>query len=94
MSQIFEVIGYCPCVQCCGKNEGLNVHGRSPQANHTIAAPHKYPIGTRIVLDGYGTFYVEFVGGSVRGNRIERFFNTQQEVLNWGIKRCKGTVYM
>ena len=94
MSQTFKVTGYCPCFKCCGKRDVITITGMPPQANHTIAAPNKYPLGTRIILDGYGTFFVEDRGGSLKENKIERFFNTHIEALNWGVKFCKGTVYM
>ncbi len=94
MSQTFKVCGYCPCKICCGNYNIEIVTGIKPYANHTIAAPSKYPFGTRIVLDGYGTFYVEDRGGSIKDNRIDRFFNTHTEALSWGVKYCKGTVYM
>jgi len=88
----FKVTGYCPCVKCCGKSDGITASGVRATANHTIAAPSKYPFGTRIALDGYGTFVVEDRGGAIKDNRLDRFFNTHQEALNWGVKYCNGTV--
>ena len=95
MSKQFKVFGYCPCFKCNGRNfTGVTASGTKPQANHTIVAPIHYRFGTKIVLDGYGTFYVEDRGdSSLKGNRLDRFFDTHQEVLNWGVKYCKGTVY-
>ncbi len=91
-SKTFKVLGYCPCVKCCGKINTAS--GKRAQANHTLAAPKEYPFGTRIVLSGYGTFYVEDRGGDIKENRLDRFFNTHPEACSWGIKVCKGTVYM
>ena len=88
----FKVTGYCPCIQCCGKTDGITASGVKATANHTIAAPSKYAFGTRIRLDGYGTFVVEDRGGAIKDNRLDRFFNTHQEALNWGVKYCNGTV--
>ena len=93
MSQTFKVTGYCPCMQCCGKTDGITASGVKATPNHTIAAPSKYPFGTRIVLDGHGTFYVEDRGGAIKDNRLDRFFSTHQEALVWGVKTCTGTVY-
>ena len=91
--QQFKVTGYCPCLQCCGKTDGITASGVRATANHTIAAPKNYPFGTRIVLQKYGTFYVEDRGGAITGNKLDRFFNTHQEALNWGVVLCNGTVY-
>ena len=93
MSQTFTVTGYCPCKKCCGKTDGITASGAKATPNHTIAAPSNYAFGTKIVLDGVGTFYVEDRGGLIKGNRLDRFFNTHQEALNWGRKTCTGTVY-
>ncbi len=92
MSIEFEVTGYCPCKKCCGKEDGITASGVKATANHTIAAPSKYAFNTRIELEGYGTFVVEDRGGAIKGNRIDRFFNTHQEALNWGVKKIKGKV--
>ena len=89
----FKVTGYCPCKQCCGKTDGITASGKKATPNHTIAAPPKYKFGTKIVLDGYGTFYVEDRGGAIKDNRLDRFFKTHQEALNWGVKMCNGKVY-
>ena len=88
----FKVTGYCPCMKCCGKTDGITASGVKARANHTIAAPSTYAFGTRISLDGYGVFVVEDRGGAIKDNRLDRFFNTHQEALNWGVKFCNGTV--
>ena len=92
MSTLFTVTGYCPCKKCCGKTDGITKSGVKAQADHTIAAPSTYSFGTKINLEGYGTFVVEDRGGKVQGNRIDRFFNTHQEALNWGVKKINGSV--
>ena len=89
----FKVTAYCPCKKCCGKTDGITASGKPAKPNHTIAADPKYAFGTKIVLDGYGTFYVEDRGGAIKGNHLDRFFKTHQEALNWGVKYCNGTVY-
>jgi len=92
MSIEFEVTGYCPCKKCCGKEDGITSSGVKATANHTIAAPSKYAYQTKIELEGYGTFVVEDRGGAIKGNRIDRFFNSHQEALTWGRKKCKGKI--
>lgn len=85
-----EATGYCPCINCCGKTNGITASGKKAQANHTIAAPSTYKFGTQIEIKGYGTYVVEDRGGAINGNRIDIFFNTHQEALNWG----RRTVYI
>lgn len=85
-----EATGYCPCINCCGKTNGITASGKKAKANHTIAAPSTYKFGTQIEIKGYGTYVVEDRGGAINGNRIDIFFNTHQEALNWG----RRTVYI
>ena len=92
MSTTFTVTGYCPCLDCCGKTDGITASGVRATPNHTIAAPSKYAFGTKIQLDGHGTFVVEDRGGSINGNRLDRFFKTHQEAINWGRKKCTGRI--
>ena len=89
---LFKVTAYCPCVKCCGKSDGITASGKKARANHTLAAPRKYKLGTKINLEGYGIYVVEDRGGAIPNNRIDMFFNTHTEVLNWGVKFINGSV--
>ena len=96
MSKVtFKVGAFCPCKKCCGKNDGISSsRSPGPVSKKIVAAPKKYPFGTKIVLDGYGTYYVEQRGGSNIDNKIEIFFSNHQQVENWeGYKYIKGTAY-
>ena len=91
--ETFKVSAFCPCVKCCGKTDRI-MESRSPGVfpRNSVAAPSKYPFGTRIFLEGYGTFTVDYRGGSIKNNWIERFFNRHEQAVNWGVKFCKGKV--
>ena len=94
MEKTFRVLGFCSCEKCTGRKKNV-IDCFTPtklKPNYSILAPKTYPIGTRIILDGYGTFYVVDVGGSIKYNTIDRYFSTHQEALNWGVKFCKGKV--
>ena len=76
MSTSFLVTGYCPCEKCCGKKAdpkdiGKTKSGVYDKANHTLAAPSTYSFGTKIELEGYGTFVVEDRGGNIKNNRLD-----------------------
>ena len=94
MEKTFKVYGFCSCTICRGISaKGTNCFSSIIlKPNYSILAPKTYPLGTRIILDGYGTFHVVDVGGSLKQNRIDRYFSTHQEVLSWGFKYCKGKV--
>lgn len=75
---------YCPCVKCCGKNDGITATGVKAKANHTVAAdPKVLPYGTEI-LCGMGEFVVEDCGGAIKGNRVDFFFDSHEEALKFG----------
>ncbi|MBQ1327157.1 MAG: hypothetical protein IIY49_03875 [Eubacterium sp.] len=79
----FVTTAYCPCVVCCGKTNGITASGAHAQANHTIATDSRFDFGTQLVIDGQ-VYTVEDRGGAIQGNRIDIFFNTHQEALNYG----------
>ena len=82
----FVTTAYCPCAYCCGKSDGITASGTHATAGRTIAAdPSRFSYGTQLVIDGH-TYVVEDCGGSINGNRIDIFFDTHQEALNYGTR--------
>ena len=57
----------------------------------TIAADTKYyPFGTRMKVPGYGWGTVTDRGGAIKGpDRIDLFFNSHQDALEWGRRKVK-----
>ena len=86
----FTATGYCPCSKCCGKSTGKTASGTTATAGRTVAMPSKYAFGTKIEIKGMGTYTVEDRGGAINGNKIDIFFSTHQEALNFG----RRTVYL
>lgn len=83
---------YCPCVKCCGKSDGITATGTKATAGRTIAAdPSVFPYGTKMII--YGQEYtVEDCGGAIKGNRIDIYFATHQEALNFGCRTLTAKV--
>lgn len=86
----FTATAYCPCAKCCGKTNGVTASGAKATAGRTVAMPKSYSFGTKIEIKGMGTYIVEDRGGAIKGNKIDIFFNTHQEALNFGRK----TIYL
>ena len=84
-----NISAYCSCAKCCGKTNGITASGVRASANHTIAASSAYPFGTKIEIEGLGVFTVEDRGGAIQGNKIDVFFNSHQEALNFGRKQLR-----
>ena len=80
----FSATGYCPCVKCCGKTTGITASGAKAQAGTTIATSSSYKFGTTMEIKGMGTYTVQDRGGAIQGNKIDIYFDTHQEALNFG----------
>ncbi len=86
--------GYCPCARCCGKVNGITASGVAARANHTIAADTRVlPFGSQVVVNGT-VYTVEDRGGAIQGNRIDIFFASHQEALNYGKRYVKVYRYV
>lgn len=88
-----KVTAYCPCHICCGKSDGITSSGKPAQARRTIATdPTVIPLGTRIYLDGIGTFVAEDTGSAIKGNKIDVFMNDHQQALEFGVRNTKAFI--
>ena len=94
----FNLTAYCPCASCCGewganrpvdKNGNPIVYtasGKIAQAGYTIAADTSiYPFGTILYINGQ-RYEVQDVGGGIKGNRIDVYFDNHQDALNFGVQ--------
>jgi 3D (Asp-Asp-Asp) domain-containing protein len=86
-----EVTAYCPCRKCCGpRAHGVTASGRHVSHNdgRFVAADTKLlPFGTKLVIPGYASnLPVEVLdrGGAIKGNRIDVFYPTHDQALQWG----------
>lgn len=87
----FKLTAYCACEKCCGKAPGdpyygITAYGYQVTAGRTIAVdPDVIPIGSEVVINGH-TYIAEDVGGAIKENRIDIYFNTHQEALEFGVQ--------
>ena len=86
---VATVTAYCACIDCCGKTNGITASGTQATAGRTIAMSKNYKFGTKIEIEGYGTFIVEDRGGAIQGTRIDMFFDTHEEALRFGKKQLR-----
>ncbi len=63
--------------------------GVSPHYGVVAVDPSFIPLRSRLYVDGYGYATALDVGGSIKGNRIDLFFESYDEAVNWGIRRVK-----
>jgi len=83
----FKLTAYCPCSKCNGKwAGGITSTGVTAQAEHTIAVdPKVIPYGSHVMINGH-EYVAEDCGGAIKNARIDVYFDTHQEALNFGIK--------
>lgn len=86
----FTATAYCGCAKCCGKSTGKTASGTIATAGRTVAMSSSYSFGTKIEIQGMGTYIVEDRGGAIKGNRIDIFFSNHQKALDFG----RRTVYL
>ena len=85
--QTFTVTAYCPCEKCCGAYaNGYTATGEKATQGVTIAAdPDVLPMGTEIELDGH-TYTVQDTGGAIAGYRLDLYFDSHEDALQWGVR--------
>jgi len=81
-----NVSAYCPCEKCCDKwADGVTASGHIIQpGDKFVAAPDRYPFGIIIDIPGYGEVPVLDRGGAIKGDKLDVFFPTHQEAVEWG----------
>ncbi len=82
----FKLTAYCACKSCCNKTDGITASGTKAKQGRTIAVdPKQIPYGTKVVINGH-TYVAEDCGGSIKNNRIDIFFDSHKEALNFGVQ--------
>lgn len=92
-----RVTAYCPCPQCCGEySDGITACGHEIQPGDTfVAADSRYSFYTEMLIPGYSNSRPVKVldrGGAIKGNRLDVFFATHEEALEWGVQYLKVNV--
>lgn len=85
------VTAYCACESCCGEYaDGITACGHEiGEGDAFAAADGRYSFGTEMVVAGYNNgepIKVLDRGGAIRGDRLDVFFHTHEEALQWGVK--------
>jgi 3D (Asp-Asp-Asp) domain-containing protein len=93
-----QVTAYCACPKCCGPDAiGLTASGKDVSYNNGkfVAADKQFAFGTALIIPGYNdnkAVEVQDRGGAIKGNKLDVFFPTHQEALEWGRRNIEVTV--
>ena len=83
---------YCDCYNCCGKTDGITATGTKATAGRTIAVdPDLIPYGSKVIING-NTYIAEDCGGAIQSNRVDIFFDSHSEALEWGVRKVEALV--
>ena len=92
---IFEITGYCNDEKCTGKNIGDKGYGITKSGKvakwGTVAVDSKIiPLGTKLKIEGFDIIFTsEDIGSAIKKNKIDIWFPTHQDALNWGRQKRK-----
>ncbi len=75
------------------KAVGITASGVRARRGTIAADKSRYPYGTIVYVEGYGYGRVEDIGGAIRGNSIDLYFDTHREALEWGRKQMRVQVW-
>ncbi len=68
--------------------------GRTPRLNHTIAVdPRVISLGSRVFIQGYGTYSADDTGGAIKGKIIDIFVISESVANRMGIDYANVIVY-
>lgn len=85
----FKTTAYCPCHQCSEGWGRLTSSGALATADHTVAVDRRMiPIGTHLLINGQ-EYVAQDVGGGVKGNHIDIYFNTHSETRQYGVRNVE-----
>ncbi len=93
-----RVTAYCPCPKCCGEySDGVTACGHEIEPGDVfVAADKRYSFRTEMLISGYNDGQPVKVldrGGAIRGNRLDVFFASHQEALEWGVRNLDVKVH-
>ncbi len=85
--------GYDGCYECNKPYYGQPSYIGLPLKRGIVAVdPQIIPMGTRLYVEGYGEAIAADQGNAIKGNRIDLFFDSHQEALNFGKQTVQVTI--
>jgi 3D (Asp-Asp-Asp) domain-containing protein len=85
---------YTAAADECGKSDGITASGLKVKEKRTLACPKQFPLGTKIKIDGYGTYVCEDRGGAIKGNHFDIYMQTKKEAFAFGRKNLVAEVVL
>lgn len=71
----------------------MTASGTKAQIGTVAADTQLLPMGTILYIPGYGWGRVEDRGGAIKGHKLDLFFETHEEALEWGRQQVDVRVW-
>ncbi|MFA5961484.1 MAG: 3D domain-containing protein [Parcubacteria group bacterium] len=81
---IINASAYTAAADECGKSDGITASGKKVKENETIACPKNFAFGTKVNIEGYGTYICQDRGGAIKGNKIDIYMETKAQAFAFG----------
>lgn len=92
----FNVSAYTAGYESTQKKQGEVGYGVMASGKHVyegaLSCPKEFEFGTKIKLDGLGTFTCEDRGGAITGNHLDIFFHSLSKAQDFGRQYIKGEI--
>jgi uncharacterized protein YabE (DUF348 family) len=85
---------YDATFKSCGKhpedpNYGITYSGLKVKPGIVAVDPKVIPLGTHLYVEGYGEALAADIGGSIKGNRIDLYYESPKDVARYGKRTVK-----
>lgn len=90
---IVEATAYtASCDGCSGiTSTGIDLKA-NPNAKVISVDPSVIPLGSKVLVEGYGEAIAGDTGGAIKGKKIDVFVPTKQDAIDFGVKTLKVKV--
>lgn len=69
-----------------GTEDGITKKGTKVRPGVVAVDPDVIPLGTKLYIENMGWFTAEDIGGGIKGNRVDIFFECYDEAIQFGIR--------
>ena len=97
LADVWRITGYDACKKCCGKTDGITASGKKAKPGYV--ACNWLPFGTRVNIEGMGTYLVQDRGAkSLFGSKsnhikhLDVYFQTHKEARKFGNQYREVTI--
>jgi 3D (Asp-Asp-Asp) domain-containing protein len=80
------------CEGCSGITKtGINIKD-NPEKKVIAVDPSVIPLGSKVYVEGFGEAIAADTGGAIKGKRIDVFIPSEQDAIDFGVKKLTVTI--